>query len=71
MSNNNSVAWNSANNNAVGVGVSGSFNSLRGGTVQGNTSDGVQISGNSNTLQGARCRATWAWASTSAEPATR
>ena len=53
MSNNNSVAWNSANNNAVGVGVSGSFNSLRGGTVQGNTSDGVQISGNSNTLQGA------------------
>ena len=53
MSNNNSVAWNSANNNAVGVGVSGSFNTLRGGTVKGNTSDGVQISGNSNTLQGA------------------
>src|SRR4029453_14000896 len=52
-SNNNSVAWNSANNNAVGVRVSGSFNTLRGGTVQGNTSDGVQISGNSNTLQGA------------------
>ena len=53
MSNGNSVAWNSANKNAVGVGVSGSFNTLRGGTVKGNTSDGVQISGNSNTLQGA------------------
>ena len=51
----NKVSWNLVDQSGVGVGVSGSNNGLRGGTVQANSSDGVQFtdSATGNTLQGA------------------
>jgi hypothetical protein len=58
VGNNNKVSWNSSNNNAVGVSVSGDFNDLRGGTVAFNAGVGVHltVSANNNTLSGATIR---------------
>jgi hypothetical protein len=57
-SNSNSVSWNDVSGNGPGAGirVTGSSNTLKGGTVGPNTGDGVQLIGNSNTLSGATIR---------------
>jgi len=51
----NKVSWNRVDQNAVGVGVSGSSNALRGGTVENNSGDGIQFTDTAtgNTIQGA------------------
>lgn len=53
VGNYNSISYNSVRSSAVGIGVDGDFNDLRGGTVEDNTGDGVQVrrSANNNTFR--------------------
>ena len=54
----NNISHNSVRSTAVGSGIDGDFNDLRGGTVERNTGDGVQLgaAANNNTFRSANVK---------------